>query len=100
MADVAVFIGWGQPVPGRERQALRVFAEVMEYLGRLQQGGEIESFEPVALDPHGGDLEGFVVIRGAREQLSMLRAAEDFQRINGVFAAQMIAAPADLLGQD
>jgi hypothetical protein len=51
-------------VRGRERQALKVFGEAFEYYSRLQQEGEIESFEPVILEPHGGELGGFFLLRG------------------------------------
>jgi hypothetical protein len=50
MADAALFVGWGNAVRGRERQALKVFAEAAEFYTRLQQEGEIESFEPVFLE--------------------------------------------------
>ena len=33
-------------------------------------------------EPHGGDLGGFFLIRGEREQLQKLRAQEEFRRIN------------------
>lgn len=32
------------------------------------------------LTPHGGDLQGFVLLRGSAEQLGPLRADEEFQR--------------------
>lgn len=79
MANAALFIGWGTPVPGRERQALRVFNDSLQYYSRLQQQGHIESFEPVLLEQHGGDLGGFVLLRGNQEQLSSLRADAEFQ---------------------
>ena len=82
MADAALFIGWGAVVPGRERQAQRVFDEGVAYWARLQQQGEIESFEPVALEPHGGDLFGFCLLRGERDRLSRLRHSEEFRRLN------------------
>ncbi len=78
MASGALFIGWGPVVRGREQQALQVFNDVMQYYGRLQQEGEIESFEPVFLEPHGGDLSGFVLIRGDRDKLSHLRTNDEF----------------------
>ena len=34
------------------------------------------------LEPHGGDLVGFVLLRGDREALARLRAHDDFGRIN------------------
>lgn len=79
MANAALFIGWGVPVPGRERQALRVFNESIQYYSWLQQQGRIESFEPVLLEQHGGDLGGFVLLRGDDEQLSRLRTDTEFQ---------------------
>ena len=52
MADAALFLGWGEGIPGREAKGLEVFAETLQYYGRLQEeGGKIESFEPVLLRP-------------------------------------------------
>ena len=81
MADYALFIGWGNVVPGREEMALRVFQETGEFWGRAQQDGHIDGFEPFLLEPHGGSLEGFWMIYGAREQLDHLRESEEFERI-------------------
>ena len=82
MANAALFIGWGQVARGRERQALQVFNEAIQYYMELLRRGEIESFEPVALEPHGGDLQGFVLVRGGREKLNQLRHSEEFLRLN------------------
>src|SRR5215211_2257779 len=60
VADAAIFVGWGQIVRGREMKALAVFNESIAYYTRLQQEATIESFEPVLLSAHGGDLAGFV----------------------------------------
>ena len=81
MAGAALFIGFGYPVRGRERQAVQVFNETMQYWGELQGRGEIESFEAVLLEPHGGDLGGFMMVRGDGDKLSRLRASDDFLRI-------------------
>lgn len=81
MANSALFIGWGQPVRGRERQGIQVFNEAIQYYTDLLRRGEIESFEPVALEPHGGDLQGFVLIRGDREKLDRLRHSEESLRL-------------------
>jgi hypothetical protein len=81
MADHGLFIGWGDPVYGREEKGLAVFNESMEYYGRLQQDGRIESFEVGLLDPHGGDLAGFVVLRGSRENLAAIRGDDEFRRL-------------------
>ena len=80
MADAAMFIGWGQVVRGREKRAVKVFNESVEYWGQLQSDGRIEDFEVVLLTPHGGDLQGFALLRGSEEQIRSLSADEEFQR--------------------
>ena len=81
MAGDALFLGWGQVVRGRELKALEVFQETLEYYGKLQQEGKLESFEPILLNPHGGDLAGFVLIRGERAVLDQIEAGADFRRL-------------------
>jgi hypothetical protein len=82
MADAGLFIGWGQVVRGREERALEVFNETIELYGQMQSDGRIESFEVCLLQPHGGELGGFELIRGSEEQIDALRRSEDFERIN------------------
>ena len=77
----AMFIGWGAVVRGREKQALQVFQESIEYYGRLQQEGRIERFDVMLLGPHGGDLNGFVVLHGDRQALNEIRSSDDFERL-------------------
>jgi hypothetical protein len=81
MAGEALFIGWGAVVRGREKQALQVFQESMEYYGKLQQDGKIESFDVLLLAPHGGDLNGFVILRGDRQGLAGIRFSDEFERL-------------------
>ena len=81
MAEAGLFLGWGAVPPGREQKALQVFNELVQYYTRLQQQGEVESFEPVLLEPHGGDLGGFVLLRGDAERLARLRTSEEFLRL-------------------
>ena len=78
MATGALMIGWGPTVRGRELKALQVFNEAIQYYTRMQQQGTIESFEPVSLEPHGGDLIGFLFIRGDREKLTRCVLARSF----------------------
>jgi len=82
MAMGALFIGWGPAVRGREQKALGVFQEALQYYGRLQQQGEVQSFEAVALEPHGGDLDGFLLIKGDADKLARLRVSDEFIAIN------------------
>lgn len=82
MASGALFIGWGSLIPGREKQAPQVFGEAIQLYQKLQQQGEIESFEPFFLEPHGGDLAGFLVIRGDLDKLNQFRHSDEFHRLN------------------
>jgi hypothetical protein len=83
MAGEGLFIGWGEVVRGREKQALQVFQESMEYYGKLQQEGRIEGFDVQLLAPHGGDLGGFVVLHGDRKSLADIRFSDEFERLIG-----------------
>ena len=78
MANAVIFLGWNRPSVGREQQALQVFQKSLEFYGKLQTEGRIESFEPVILSAHGGDLNGFVLLRGDAEKLSEIRRDETF----------------------
>ena len=82
MAEAGIFIGWGANFPGRETRGLEVFNEAIEYWGKLQADGRIESFEVALLTPHGGDLDGFALLRGSRDQVSSLQMDEEFERMN------------------
>ncbi len=82
MADAALFIGFGVAARARELQALETFNRGLQFFSDLQERGELESFEPVLLQPHGGDLSGFVLARGSREQLDRLQADEEFLRLS------------------
>jgi len=82
MADAGLFIGWGEVVRGRESKSLDVFQQAVTYYGSLQQDGTIESMESVFLEPHGGELQGFFLLRGEREKLSKLRVDQEFVRMS------------------
>ncbi len=69
MAEFGLFIGWGEPRAGKEAAAGKVFGEAAAHYTALQAAGEIESFETVVLGAHGGDLNGFFLLRGDPEKL-------------------------------
>jgi hypothetical protein len=78
MADRVIFMGWNRPVIGREQQALQLFQRAMEFWGKLQAEGRIESFEPVLLSDHGGDLNGFVMVKGEAGKLSEIQEDDTY----------------------
>lgn len=81
MAGDELFIGWGPVVRGREQTALKVFQETIEFHGKLQQDGRIDSFDAHLIAPHGGDLAGFILLHGERAKLDEIRNSEDFERL-------------------
>ncbi len=81
MAEAGLFIGWGAPITGREAKGLEVFAEALAYYGKAEQDGRIESSETVLLNPHGGDLGGFTLVRGSDAQIAALRTEDEFERL-------------------
>jgi hypothetical protein len=80
MADRALFVGFGQPVRGREERAVEVFNEFVGMFGRMQSDGRIEGMDVTLLDPHGGDLGGFFMVHGTAGQCGALMADEEFRR--------------------
>ncbi len=88
MADHGLFVGFGFPVSGREEASLKVFGELIQLLTTQAQQRNIESFEPCFLQAHGGDLGGFVLVKGERAKVDQLVASEEFQRL--MIRAQMI----------
>jgi hypothetical protein len=98
MADAGLFIGFGDPVRGRESQAIELFNETIAWYTQLQEDGEIESFEPVFLEPHGGDLGGFILIRGDAEKLSALRVSDEFTQFT--IKASLVVDSIGVVGAD
>jgi hypothetical protein len=95
-AQGTLFVGWGAIIPGREHTAAQVLGEAMQYLQRLRAEGAIESIDVVLLEPHGGELEGFVLVRGERTKLALLRVDAEFVRT--IVAVQLVHAKVAVVG--
>jgi len=78
MSSNVLFFAWNRSIPGRERLSAEHFQEYVRYLAGLQQKGSIQSFDTVFLDPHGGDLNGFFLIRGEPGKLDALVASPEW----------------------
>jgi hypothetical protein len=81
LTDSALFIRWGAAAPGRERKSVELFGESLRFLVGLVTSGQVASVEPFFLQPHGGDLEGFFIVRGDRADLNKVRGSDEFQRL-------------------
>ena len=76
-ADAVLFVGWNRPKAGREPMAVEMFGSYIGFLTQQVEAGVIESFEPVILEAHGGDLNGMILIRGERSKLDELQRSEE-----------------------
>jgi hypothetical protein len=81
MAKGALFVSWGELIPGREETGSKILQDAMTYLGRMQAEGRIEGAEAVILEPVGGTTLGFVLVKGERDTLAALRVSPEFLRI-------------------
>jgi len=83
MATACLFIGWDRPIPGKDGEAYGyLMRDVSEQLQMLQKQGWFESFDFIGLTPHGGDLNGFILVRGERAKLDELRRTDQFEKIS------------------
>jgi hypothetical protein len=78
-ADYVLFTGWNRAIPGREKAALELFRQALAYYGELKSSGQITSFEPVILGAHGGDLNGFILVKGEQAKLDAIQHSDKFQ---------------------
>jgi hypothetical protein len=80
MSSNVIFMGWSGSIPGREKISAQHFQEFVGYLEGLQKSGAILSFETIFLHPHGGDLNGFFIIRGEHNKLDALSGDEAWEQ--------------------
>ena len=78
MSSNVLFFAWNRSIPGRERLSAEHFSQFAQYLAGLQQKGAIQSFDTVFLDPHGGDMNGFFLIRGESAKLDALLSSPEW----------------------
>jgi hypothetical protein len=81
MAEAGIWVAWGIPARGRERQALDLLKQTTtEYLEHMVAEGRIERFDTAILKPQSMELGGFILIQGTNEQIDALRGDHDFGR--------------------
>src|SRR5881227_3015891 len=78
MGSGVILFGWNRSVPGREHVSAGHFDEFVKYLGAQQQKGTIQGFDVVFLDAHGGDLNGFFLIKGESAGLDTLMSTTEW----------------------
>jgi hypothetical protein len=78
MSINAILFGWNRSLPGREAMSAQHFQDFTQYLQARQASGDIDSFEPLLIQPHGGELNGFFYIRGEPARLAALTASPEW----------------------
>jgi hypothetical protein len=78
MQNNCLFIGWNRPVNNREGGAVEVIDALKNYFQKQIDDGEIGSFEPVRLNSHAGDLNGFFLVTGAPKSIRTVQQSDDF----------------------
>jgi len=74
----AYIFGWNRAIVGREGVAGELFGTTVAYFEKLQKTGKLESFEPVFLAVHGGDLNGFFYLKGTAANLHWVSQDDEF----------------------
>ncbi len=69
---------WIASIAGREGMAAELFAHTIGYFEKLKAGSQLESCEPVFLNRHGGDLNGFFLLKGTHAQLDTMMSSDEF----------------------
>jgi hypothetical protein len=80
MADRMLVISWGETVRGREERALEVFNQSLGIYGRLQQQGQIESFDVKLMAPNAA-MAGYAELKGTAAQMADVREDREFMRM-------------------
>jgi hypothetical protein len=78
MRSNVLLFGWNRSTSGRELVSSEHFQEFVGYLIGQQEGGVIDSFEVIFLDPNGGDLGGFFLIRGVADSLDQMTGTSEW----------------------
>jgi hypothetical protein len=73
-----IFFAWNRSIPGREGTSGQHFDEFVAYLGAQAQSGAIQGFDAILLDPHGGDMNGFFLIKGDSASLDALTSTAEW----------------------
>ena len=80
MSDHILFAGWKGVVHGFEKMSLELAQETTEILTKMAGDGLIKNAFRYQLDPHGGDLNHFLIIIGEAENLAKVRQNPEFRK--------------------
>ena len=81
-ANAAVYVSWGNAIPGREAKSLEVFMGAVEYYSRLEKEGKIAALHTyLATNGNTQHFGGFMILEGEVDQLRTLVDSEEYKTI-------------------
>jgi hypothetical protein len=82
MADYAHVTAYGAIKVGREKKALEVWTDAIDFYEKAQANGQIESYEIQIFLPTGGALPtGMITLWGSEEQIDAVARNEDRRKL-------------------
>jgi hypothetical protein len=99
-SEYGLFIGWNRTRTGRENVADSAYQDHYDFWEKQKKAGKITSHDWVVLTPHGGDINGFVLIRGEKEAIDELAWDKEFLEIiaRGELSAEGVAVLPAIVG--
>ena len=79
MANAGLILLWNDVKTGREKMAGELFNSTLAYCEQKVKEGVFESYEPVILASHGGQMNGYIMTRGDADKLDALRHTSSFK---------------------
>lgn len=77
--EVGLLVRYGKPVPGREQQAIELFAGASSFFGAKLDAGVITHFEPYFLQTSDREEEtGFMILKGPVGEIFKLMEEEAY----------------------
>lgn len=81
-ANAAIYVSWGNAIPGREAKSLEVFMGAVEYYSRLEKEGKIAGLRTyLATNGNTDHFAGFMLIEGEIAQLRAVIDSEEYKQI-------------------
>ena len=81
MADYGCMIAWDRVAIGRERKALEVWADALDFYGKAQANGQIDRYETLGFESNAAHLLGCILIHGSQQQIDAFMSTNEFRAL-------------------
>jgi hypothetical protein len=81
MADYGCMIAWDRVAIGRERKAMELWADALDFYEKARANGQIEGYEALGFESNAAHLLGCILIRGTRDQIQTFTDTTEFQAL-------------------